>query len=188
MPWCRRNLIGCWWFNLACKLADRETISAKSSSLTIFFWTCWHISSKLNIDLWHHRWLASQGCMAHTLENEWPHFKWEVLSWSQWSWGLLFISVFKEWVRLKYFVPLSWVITGLLEKVWFYKPLKTDLAVQSWSYRWRISPGHRAELRSKDHSARRFIINLYGKPRYYFHSILQTESRIRKLTCLSSYC
>lgn len=104
VPWCRRNLIGCWWFNLACKLAARETVSAKSTSLAVFLLTCWHIWRKLDTDLWCHRWLTSQGYMACIRENEGPNSGQK--SWSQWSqllWGFSSFQLLKneqEWNSL----------------------------------------------------------------------------------------
>lgn len=37
MPWSRRNLIGWWWFNLACKLVARKTMGAFKNQLYFLF-------------------------------------------------------------------------------------------------------------------------------------------------------
>lgn len=100
VPWCRSNLIGCWWFNLACKLAARETTSARRTSFAVFLLTCWHVWCKLGIDIWDHRWLTSQSYMAHVLENKWhnsgPKKVHQLISTQSAPSGLLFMSVLQS--------------------------------------------------------------------------------------------
>lgn len=154
MLWSRRNLIGWWWFNLACKLVARKTECLKNQLYFLFV----NLAYLIQIQYWFmvpwrtHLWRLHdthiKGPSNSDQEND------QLVSRRPAPSSLFFPSASKEWVRIR-----CWTRNGNSAlRECLLACSKQTLQFSHASCRWWPSPHQTCQLTGRSHSTVRFAI------------------------------